>query len=144
MVTLQAITPENFWEVVELAVTAQQDGLVASNAVSIGQAYVQPELEPLAIYSGDKPVGFLMYCIDRDDGEYWLYRLMIDRRYQGRGYAKDALLQAIRRMQQDKTRHKILLGVERRGEAAVGLYHACGFRFTGQVFGKEHIMCLDY
>ena len=144
MVTLRSITLDNFWDIVDLSVAAEQDGLVTSNAVSIGQAYVQPELEPLAIYAGDTPVGFLMYCVDRDDGEYWLYRLMIDHRYQGKGYAKDALLQAIRRMQQDQSRHQILLGVEKRGEAAVQLYQDCGFRFTGQVFGKEHIMCLKY
>ena len=88
MVELKAVTADNYWEIVELAVTGEQDGLVTSNAVSIGQAYVQPECIPLAIYAGDTPVGFLMYCVDRDDGEYWLYRLMIDRRYQGKGYAR--------------------------------------------------------
>ncbi|MBN1777135.1 MAG: GNAT family N-acetyltransferase [Clostridiales bacterium] len=144
MVTLKAVTAENYWDIVSLSVRQEQSELVASNAVSIGQAYVQPELVPLAVYAGDTPVGFLMYCIDRDDGEYWIYRMMTDHRYQGKGYAKDALRQLIKKLQADKTRRKILLGVDRRGDAAVRLYQSCGFRFTGQVFGKEHIMCLEY
>ena len=144
MVTFKKITAENYWDIVSLDVKPEQNGLVASNSVSIGQAYAQPELVPMAIYAGDTPVGFLMYCVDRDDGEYWLYRLMIDRRYQGKGYAKDALRQLIGKLKKDTTRRKVLLGVEKRGAAAVKLYESCGFRFTGQVFGKEHVMCLDF
>ena len=40
-------------------------------------------------------VGFLVYGKDPADGRYWLYRFMIDRRHQGKGYGKAALQKLI-------------------------------------------------
>lgn len=88
MVTLRAITAENFDAILGLQVGVDQRELVCSNAESIAQAYVQPECIPLAIYAVDTPVGFAMYCVDRDDNEWWLYRLMVEETYQGRGYGR--------------------------------------------------------
>ena len=144
MITLREITIDNFWEIIDLKVSDDQTDLVTSNAVSIAQAKVQPECIPLGIYKDDTPVGFLMYCIDRDDGEYWLYRLMIDKRYQGNGYAKDAMTLIINLIKEDDTKNRILLGVDLAGKVSVKLYESFGFIFTGQVFGKEHIMQLCY
>lgn len=144
MITLQEINAENFWDIIDLQVHPEQQDLVTSNAVSIAQAKVQPECLPLAIYAEDQLVGFLMYCIDRDDNEYWLYRLMIDKRFQGKGYGRQALEKVIEIIQKDKSRHKIFLGVDLDGKASVKLYESLGFVFNGQVFGKEHIMVLTY
>ena len=115
-------------------------------AVSIGQAYVQPELEPLAIYAGDTPVGFLMYCVDRDDGEYWLYRLMIDRLgIKAMGYAKDALLQAIQKDAAGPIPPSNPAGRGKAGRSSRAIVSGLRiFALRGQVFGKEHIMCLKY
>lgn len=144
MVTLREITPENFWDIIALHVDPDQEKLVLSNAVSIAQAKVQPECIPLAIYSDDTPVGFLMYCVDRDDNEYWLYRIMIDRRHQGKGYGRQAMEQVIQIMGEDTDRHRIYLGVHRDGGSSVKLYESLGFRFTGDVYGEEHIMVREY
>ena len=56
-------------------------------------------------YEEDKPVGFLMIGFDVDDywedapviakGNYNLWRLMIDKAYQGRGYGKEAVRLAL-------------------------------------------------
>ena len=51
MVTLRAITVENFDAILGLQVGVDQRELVCSNAESIAQAYVQPECIPLAIYA---------------------------------------------------------------------------------------------
>lgn len=70
-VTLRALTRENFKAVAALSVAPGQEGWVTSNALSMAQACVQCECLPLAIYEGELPVGFLMYCVDVDDGEWW-------------------------------------------------------------------------
>lgn len=85
-----------------------------------------------------------MYCIDRDDGNYWIYRLMIDKNFQGNGYAKEAMNLVINIIKADKSKHKILLGVNKDGDISVKLYERLGFVFNGQVFGKESIMQLGY
>ena len=117
---------------------------MCSNAESIAQAYVQPECIPLAIYAADTPVGFAMYCVDRDDNEWWLYRLMVEETYQGRGYGRAALQKLLELVQADRSRHRMYLGVDLTGKASVRLYQSLGFRFDGRVFGKEHIMVLEY
>ena len=70
LILFKEITKENFWDCVELMVTEEQVDFVTSNAVSIAQSKVQPECIPLAVYDDKIMVGFLMYCIDEDDGEY--------------------------------------------------------------------------
>lgn len=85
-----------------------------------------------------------MYCVDQDDNEYWLYRLMIDEKFQSKGYSKAAMNLLLETIQMDTTRHKMYLGVDQAGVASVKLYESLGFKFNGQVFGKEHIMMLEY
>lgn len=144
MITLKEIDRNNFWECIDLEVDESQKDFVTSNAVSIAQAKVQVECIPLAIYKDSTMVGFAMYCIDEDDGEYWIYRMMIDKKYQGYGYGKEALRQLIDIIKEDKNHNKIFLGVELNSLIAIKLYKSFGFEFDGQVFGKEHIMRLDY
>lgn len=144
MVKLQEITIENFDDVIALQVREDQRDLVASNTESIAQTYVQPECIPLAIYDEETPVGFLMYCVDRDDGECWLYRLMIGAQYQGRGLGRAAMELLLERIRRDPDRHRIFLGVDPSGVASAALYLSLGFCCNGHVFGKEHIMTLEY
>lgn len=144
MILLKEITRENFWDAVSLEVAPEQSDFVTSNAVSIAQSKVQPECIPLAVYDDELMVGFLMYCIDEDDGEYWIYRMMIDKDYQSKGYGKKTMQLLLDRIKEDKTRNKIFLGVHKESVAAVSLYECFGFKFNGQVFGSEHIMRLDY
>ncbi len=144
MILLKEITRNNFWDCIELSVAEDQAEFVTSNAVSIAQSKVQPECIPLAIYDDDLIVGFLMYCIDEDDSEYWIYRMMIDKKHQSRGYGKKALEQLLETIRQDKSHTKVFLGVHKESVKAVRLYESFGFKFTGQVFGSEHIMRLDY
>ena len=144
MVILKEITADNFWDVIELSVAADQMDFVTSNAVSIAQSKVQPECIPLAVYDDDILVGFVMYCIDADDSEYWIYRMMIGSIYQSKGYGTSALQKLLEIIKQDKARSKVFLGVHRESTFAVKMYESFGFRFDGQVFGREHIMRLDY
>jgi diamine N-acetyltransferase len=144
MVSLREIDSENFWVCIGLEVAEYQKEFVTSNAVSLAQSKYQPECIPLGIYSGDEMVGFMMYCIDADDGEYWIYRMMTDKRHQGKGYARQAMELLVQRIKGDDTRHAMLLGVHTDSKEAVALYKSFGFEFTGQVFGAEHIMKYEY
>lgn len=144
MILLQEITRENFWECIELSVNQEQTHFVTSNAVSIAQSKVQPECIPLAVYDDEIMIGFIMYCIDRDDGEYWIYRMMIDKKFQSKGYGKKTMSKILDIIKEDKTHNKIFLGVHKESTYAVKLYRSFGFDFNGQVFGSEHIMVLNY
>jgi diamine N-acetyltransferase len=144
MVSLRDITKDNFWDCISLEVCDDQKEFVTSNAVSLAQSKYRPECIPLGVFSGDEMVGFVMYCIDADDGEYWIYRMTIDRAHQGKGFGTEALKLLVERIKKDDTRHSITLGVHKESAAAVALYERFGFEFTGQVYGSEHIMKYVY
>ncbi|WP_083497020.1 GNAT family N-acetyltransferase [Brevibacillus choshinensis] len=68
---------------------------VTSNALSLAQAKVEPEWIPKAIYADDQLVGFTVYGFEMKNSFYFITRLMLDYRHQGKGYGKAALLLVI-------------------------------------------------
>ncbi|MCK8515737.1 GNAT family N-acetyltransferase [Methylonatrum kenyense] len=93
-VTLRRITRENFEAVIALEVETSQRGYVADNVYSIAESSFHPTYQPRAICCGGEVVGFLMYeCFHQDDRPpaYNIFRLMVDRRHQGRGIGYKAM-----------------------------------------------------
>ncbi|MGF1567953.1 MAG: GNAT family N-acetyltransferase [Nodosilinea sp.] len=91
-VTLREITRENLGSILRLKVTPEQEQFVASNATSLAEAHFEPRLPWFrAIYAGDVPVGFLMLEYNAEEQFYFLWRFMIDERYQRQGYGRQAL-----------------------------------------------------
>lgn len=128
MVTLRKIDEYNFAKVVRLEVEKEQEDFVASNSFSLSQAYVMPECRPLAVYNGMTPVGFVMYALDRDDKEYWIYRLMIDKCQQRKGYGREAMRLLIERIKKEAPdRRVIYISFEPHNEGAMHLYSSLGF-----------------
>ena len=144
MVELREIDRDNFGDVLDLSVSDEQKHFVASNAYSLAQAKAQPECVPLAIYSGEEPVGFLMYCMDLDDGEYWIYRLMIDQKHQNRGYGRAAMRSVLETMARDAERNMVYISFEPNNVAAKRLYESFGFIPDGRVMGGEVVYCLRW
>lgn len=144
MITLKSITKENIWDILSLEVEESQKNLVASNAVSLAQVYVSPEAVPYAIYHDETPVGFVMYCLDPDDSEYWIWRLMVDKRYQTRGYGHDAMLLVLQEIKKDPSKNKVYLGVEPEGVGSKKLYTKLGFRDTGVSQEGEEVWMLTF
>jgi diamine N-acetyltransferase len=143
-VTLREITPENFSAVINLDVAEDQKLFVAPNVKSIAQAKIYPDSIPMAIYSGDgEPVGFVMYGYDPDDKKYYLGRLMIDARHQGKGYGKAATLEVIRRMSEIEGCRSIYLSFVPENTGAEKLYSSVGFQRTGKLNGNEIVMRFD-
>ncbi|ESA31972.1 spermidine acetyltransferase [Leptolyngbya sp. Heron Island J] len=88
-VHLRRVTRENLEECLSLQVLESQKGLVASTTESLAEAYVDPNLFPLAVYDAaacgyEQPevpvVGFTMYEITAGVG--FIMRLMADKKHQ--------------------------------------------------------------
>ena len=144
MIELREITRENYKTCGNLRVKKKQEKFVAPNTWSLLQANYEPECIPLAIYHRDDMVGFLMYCIDADDGQYWIYRLMIDRRHQRKGYAHEAMKQLLQIIMADKTRNKIYIDCKHKNIEAQKLYGKLGFVCTDEIDDQAVYMRLDY
>lgn len=148
-ITLEKITYKNYVKVIwGLKVKASQKDFVASNPNSLAEAYVAITnggvALPFAICRNGKPVGFLMigYGASEDDFEgedpafiamakesYSLWRFMIDKRYQGRGFGRKAMQLALDYIRtfpcgQAKT---CWLSYEPENEVAKRLYASFGF-----------------
>ena len=128
MVSLEKVDAYNFVKIIDLDVAPEQKNFVRPNAVSLAQAYVMPECRPLAIYDGRTPVGFAMYALDKEDDEYWIYRLMIDAQYQRRGFGREAMRLLIERIKAETPKRSLLyISFEPTNEAAQHLYSSLGF-----------------
>ncbi|MDQ3928156.1 MAG: GNAT family N-acetyltransferase [Chloroflexota bacterium] len=147
-VTFRDITKENFEQVIDLEIGEEQQGFVRSNLYSIAQSKAIPVLTPRAVYNeADELVGFVLYRGERDpdlDPDGWLVRLMIDKRYQGRGYGRQAMEEIIRLVRDDMDCRSIGLSVERENHNARKLYESLGFKETGEAIGGQLIMKLTF
>ena len=103
-INLIPINEENREAVLALSVREDQP-FVASNKASLRQ-YEEAEAEapgvarPFAIYADGRLVGFCMFVFDPEeedeDDRYWLWRFMIDKNEQGKGYGQAALQEIIK------------------------------------------------
>lgn len=101
---LVSINRKNVWEIVKLKVKDEQSNFVAPNNYSLTEAYATNQSGyialPFGIYHEGKPIGFVMLGYsdigDEDEPEivknnYCIWRFMIDEKYQGKGYGKQAM-----------------------------------------------------
>ena len=151
---LEKVTEDNVDAIVGLRVAKAQRDYVASNKWSLIDAYLTladgEPVFPFGIYNGKTPVGFIMISYDNDwsgyereawlmsdefkfyNGKnyYYLWRFMIDRKYQKRGYGKEAIklaLDFIRTLPCGEAEYCVL-SYEPKNEVAKKLYESFGFK----------------
>ena len=140
-ISLRKIDKNNFRECVNLKVAGSQEKFVAPNVMSIAQSkIVFPAANTLAVYAGDEMVGFVMFGYDEDDGHFYLGRLMIDEKHQGKGYGRAATLEVIERMKQIENCREIFLSFVPENTGAEKLYSSVGFEQTGDVSESGEIV----
>lgn len=149
LVSLVEITEENRDAVCALRVHPGQERFVASVARSLEQAAATPEAEPWyrAVYSAEGPVGFVMLSWNVPPGRpgiigpYFLWRLLIDGRYQGRGFGRAVLSQVVDLVRADGATE--LFTSYQPGEGEPGpFYLGLGFQPTGEMDGEEIVLRL--
>ncbi len=158
MIRLEKVNAKNVWELLKLTVADEQKSFVAGNDVSIIEAYTTITANghafPFGIYDGEKPVGFLMIGFDVDDywddapeianGNYFLWRLMIDKACQKKGYGREAVglaLDFVRTFPCGPADF-CWTSYEPENEVACRLYHSFGFSETGEKDVDELIAVL--
>ncbi len=100
LVTLKEITNKNIWKICSLEPFEEQKDFVAENIQSLAEAYATRNegnnALPLAVCRDEDLIGFVMIgkgTVGNEDESdlikenYCLWRLMIDKKYQGQGWA---------------------------------------------------------
>ncbi|MFY3792584.1 GNAT family N-acetyltransferase [Ureibacillus sp. MALMAid1270] len=142
MLHLKTITKDNWVDAISLRVKEDQVNFVASNAVSLAQLNFLDNFHAKGIYYGDEMVGFTLYGIDEDDHEFWIYRMMIDAKHQGKGYGKESVKLVIDDIKAIKEeRHQtITLSYEPTNVHAKRIYEKMGFKeVEGLIIGGEQV-----
>ena len=132
MVQIRPVTKDNLDEVLSLRINDDQAGYVSSTAESLAQAYVYQETAfPFAIYSDGEIVGFIMMGYYEAKQYYTLWKLLIDRKHQHKGYGRKALELGIAFLKDRFHAREIYTGVIPGNINAKKLYESVGFRETG-------------
>jgi diamine N-acetyltransferase len=143
MIRLEKITEDNYRECLNLKVAEGQTNFVSSNTLSLAKAYVfYDRTTPFAIYSDDTMVGFIMVRFNPDYSNYFVWQLMIDERYQTKGYGKQAMKLAIEWMKKDERCKEIVTTYKKGNEVARKLYSQLGFEPFGEMEEGEADMVL--
>ncbi len=140
-VSFREVTKETLREILLLKVSPAQENFVAPNEISIAEAHFSPDVAWFrAIYAGETPVGFVMLEDDESKPRYYLWRFMIDARFQGTGigrWALELLFEHVRARPGAKTLWTSVVP----GEGSPGpFYEKLGFVYTGEKDEGELVM----
>ena len=148
-IELRAINETNKDDVILLAVSNSQKQYIASNKESLETAEKEEYktiVRSFAIYADDNLVGFTMLAFDVDysdtNDRYWLWRFMIDKNFQGKGYGFAALQKIIEYFISNGADH-IRLSTKESNTAALSLYRRYQFEETGEMNGEEIVLQLS-
>ena len=133
-VTLQPINEHNFLDAFHLELAPGQEAFVSSPIRSLAQAYVyRNQCTPFGIYDGDTMVGYVMVIYDYDVPEYDVWHLMIDARYQHRGFGRAAMEQVLAYIAAKPfgDSPRVAMTCHQDNTAALRLYESLGFAPTG-------------
>ena len=162
-----SILDKEMVECVNLWVTQEQDDFVAPNSYSLAEAYDTNKkyaakgegsrAAPFAAYKDGKMVGFVMIGYlypDEDDDKlgifcdepvYYLWRLFVDMKHQGKGVGKEIL-----RLAMEKVKEKYLGDASRcfasydpDNDASRRTFSAYGFEEDGRVIDDEVVCKID-
>jgi diamine N-acetyltransferase len=143
MIRLERVSRDNWEQAITLDIADDQRRFLETPSILYGIAEVQfhPTYLPHVIYDGDTMVGFVVYgYLPEDHAKWWIPLLIIDRRYQGKGYgraAMGAVIQAVRAQAPDST--EIALNFKPDNTVAERLYSSLGFVRTAEVDDKGQI-----
>ncbi|WP_445529858.1 GNAT family N-acetyltransferase [Streptomyces cyslabdanicus] len=146
-VRLREITDGNREAVRALRVRRDQKRFVASVSRSLEDAAKTAEANPWlrAVYRGDEPVGFVMLSWKPPTGPFkgrhFLWRLLVDKRYQGRGIGRDALTQIADLVRADGGT-ELLTSYETGEGEPLPFYRKFGFEPTGEIYDGEIVLRL--
>ena len=158
MLKLKKINRNNIGEILKLEVFDNQKSFVATNNSSIIEAYIaiteNNHVFTFGIYKDNTPIGFLMigFDVNSDDegapriakGNYNIWRLMIDKKFQGKGFGKKAINLALEFVKTFPcgTAKYCLLPYESDNDLARQLYKSIGFVETDEKDGEEIVAVL--
>ncbi len=147
MVSLRPLSESNRRAVDALRVSPSQERFVSSVAESLREAAEHPDADPVywVVHAGDTPVGFVMIADEVASPDYiphFLWKLLIDERYQRQGFGT-ATLDLIVEYFRGRPGVELLRTSAGQGDGSpIAFYERYGFERTGEVIDGEVVLSL--
>lgn len=87
---------------------------------------------PVAIYHGEIIIGFAMYGCFGPNRDTWIDRIMIDEKYQGKGFGRIAMTKLIDIVSKEYEVNSVYLSMFEDNVLAYNLYKSLGFRYINE------------
>lgn len=142
---LKKIEESNFIECFNLKLKDGQEEFVSHPIRSLAQAYVYySQCTPFAIYNDQTMVGYVMVIYDYDEETYNIWHMMIDEKYQGKGYGTRAVELCIDYIKSKPfgDSAQVILTCNKENSHAIYIYKKLGFVDTGVCDEDEIVMKL--
>lgn len=144
VISLREVTKETVRQIVQLEVAPAQRRFVATNGMSIAEAHFSPDSAWFrAVYADETPVGFVMLEDEPEKQQYYLWRFMMDARFQRLGLGRRALEAVISHVRTRPGATQLLLSCVPGEGSPCPFYERMGFVYTGAEEHGELVMRLD-
>jgi diamine N-acetyltransferase len=142
-ITLKKINKELFYKLNDIDVLDEQSKFVARPYFFIAQSKFDQWIKNLAVCEGENLVGFLSYGFDPNFKLYVILEIVIDIKYQNRGYGKAAINSLINKIKINSVCDFVIAGIKPENEGSKKFFQSLGFnqkdiiRENHQIFIKS-------
>lgn len=149
-VSLREITRATVWSICDLKTTPAQERFCGPNVDSLIETLFAKDVWFRAIYAGETPVGFVMVAyhsdargpVDPATGEHFLWRLMLDRDRQRKGYGQRTVKQVIEHLRSLPGATYLVTSCGVGNGSPRDFYRKLGFEETGEIVDDEVVLRL--
>lgn len=143
MISLERVNEQNYQHVFALELADNQKCFVSSNMKSLAQAWIYYDrARPYAIRNDNDIIGFIMFDYKPSEKKAEIWRFMIGKDFQGKGYGTEALSSAIRLLANENLFSTIQINYVKGNFPAKHLYEKLGFQEIGEMEENEIVMKL--
>ena len=127
-IVLEPVTVDNWKASIALELAPDQQNFVSSNLYSIAEAQFYPDAKSRAIYDEENQlVGYALFGRDVFTQKWKIFRIMIDKSHQQKGYGKAAMKEIIKTISKESDCNDILICYQDSNQVARRLYASLGF-----------------
>ena len=145
-ITFREITSDNYSQVLNLKITPEQEAakFVSPVVRSLADAWFYRDegiAYPKAVYEDEDLVGFIMYELDTEEQQVFIWRFLIDQAFQGKGYGRQTIEVVMEMAKEQAQITKVVADYVDGNEPMKKILLGLGFEETGfdQAI-NEHIM----
>lgn len=122
----------NEYMVRKIKIKPEQVNFIETVDECLEEANTYDGWHPVAIYHDNEVIGFAMYGSFGPNKDTWIDRIIIDEKYQGRGFGKIAMIQLIDIVSKKYGVNTIYLSIVEENTLAYKLYKSIGFKYMNE------------